>query len=57
MQEVYFENIRDVIIKELEKSTQDIKIAVAWFTDKKIISILESKINCKLPRKQYGLKV
>lgn len=45
MQEVYFENIRDVIIKELEKSTQDIKIAVAWFTDKKIISILESKIN------------
>jgi hypothetical protein len=45
MQEVYFENIRNIIIQELEKSTRDIKIAVAWFTDKKIINILESKIN------------
>ena len=45
MQEVHFENLRNIIIKELEESTRDIKIAVAWFTDKKIINILEAKIS------------
>ncbi|RTY74158.1 phospholipase D-like domain-containing protein [Flavobacterium sp. LS1R10] len=37
-QEVFFTNIRNEIIKHLKECDSDLKIAVAWFTDKKIIS-------------------
>lgn len=30
---VYFENIREHIISEIEKAEEEIVIAVAWFTD------------------------
>jgi hypothetical protein len=37
-QEVYFTNIRKHIIENLRNCHTDLKIAVAWFTDKNIIS-------------------
>lgn len=36
-QEVFFKNIRNEIIKHLKECDSDLKIAVAWFTDKTII--------------------
>ena len=36
-QEVYFENIRNQIIQNLSSCKFELKIAVAWFTDKQII--------------------
>ncbi|WP_300433953.1 phospholipase D-like domain-containing protein [Christiangramia sp.] len=41
-QEVFF-NIRNEIIQRLQESEKNIKIAVAWFTDKKIIQELEKQ--------------
>jgi len=40
-QQVYFKGIRNEIIKLLESAQSEIKIAVAWITDEKIIRILE----------------
>lgn len=42
-QEVYFENIREQIIKHIKEAKFEIKIAVAWFTDERIITELLSK--------------
>lgn len=42
-QEVYFENIREQIIKHIQAAKYDIKIAVAWFTDERIITELLNK--------------
>ncbi|MGE4346739.1 MAG: phospholipase D-like domain-containing protein [Flavobacteriaceae bacterium] len=39
-QHVYFKNIREEIINLLESAQNEILIAVAWFTDAKIIDIL-----------------
>ena len=41
-QEVYFKDIRNVIISNLLNCNYDLKIAVAWFTDEKIISTVNS---------------
>ena len=41
-QEVYFKDIRNVIIDNLLNCKYDLKIAVAWFTDEKIISTVNS---------------
>jgi hypothetical protein len=35
--EVHFSDIRNEIIKNIRQSEKDLKIAVAWFTDKKIL--------------------
>jgi hypothetical protein len=35
--QAYFDNIQQQLIIELEKSQQSIYIAVAWFTDDKLI--------------------
>lgn len=37
---VYFKNIQKIIIDSLESAEYEIDIAVAWFTDEKIISVL-----------------
>lgn len=42
-QEVYFKNIQSKIVELLERAEFDIKIAVAWFTDEKIIRLLNEK--------------
>ncbi|MBA4154324.1 phospholipase D-like domain-containing protein, partial [Flavobacterium sp.] len=42
-QEVYFKNIQSKIVELLERAEFDIKIAVAWFTDEKIIRVLNKK--------------
>lgn len=62
----YFENIHEVIIKELAKAQQEILVAVAWFTDQELyqsicdrlkkgvsvsIVLVEDDINCG----DYGL--
>ena len=39
--ETHFENIQGTIITNLHKANQNIRIAVAWFTDKEIIKQLE----------------
>lgn len=39
-QEVYFSDIKNTIIKNLKSCNYDLKIAVAWFTDEKIISVV-----------------
>ncbi len=39
--ETHFENIQDTIITNLQTAQQNIRIAVAWFTDKEIIKQLE----------------
>lgn len=44
-QEVHFKNIRSEIIRNLNKCESDLKIAVAWFTDKKIINTLNELIS------------
>lgn len=41
-QEVYFKDIRNVIINNLLNCNYDLKIAVAWFTDDKILSIVNN---------------
>lgn len=41
-QEVHFSDIKNIIIKNLQKCNYDIKIAVAWFTDEKIISVINN---------------
>jgi hypothetical protein len=40
---VYFENIKSVIRSELDKAEETIYVAVAWFTDKDLLSVLERK--------------
>lgn len=51
-QEVFFTNIRSEIIKHLKECNFDLKIAVAWFTDKKIISevnhLIEKGVNVSI---------
>lgn len=42
-QEVYFKNIQHKIVELLESAKYSIKIAVAWFTDEKIIKIITKK--------------
>lgn len=42
---VYFENIREHIISEIEKAEEEIVIAVAWFTDGLIIKALLEKLD------------
>ncbi|WP_431130122.1 phospholipase D-like domain-containing protein [Flagellimonas flava] len=49
-QEVHFKNIRSEILRNLDKCESDLIIAVAWFTDKKIIQ----KVNALLSE---GVKV
>ena len=44
-QEVYFENIHEVIINQLRQCEHDLKIAVAWITDKEIISEIDKLIS------------
>lgn len=39
--QVYFENIRERIIETIDKCEFDLKIAVAWFTDTKLLSKVE----------------
>lgn len=39
--QVYFENIRERIVEALDQCEFDLKIAVAWFTDKKLLSKVE----------------
>jgi len=46
----YFENIREVIIDELQKAKSSIFVAVAWFTDNQLYEILCEKA-------QKGVKV
>ncbi len=41
--QAYFENIQPVIGRELEKATQSITVAVAWFTDYSLYRILCNK--------------
>ena len=41
MSSVFFKNIRNEIIINLEKAQSEILIAVAWFTDKRIIQTLQ----------------
>lgn len=41
MNQVYFKNIQQIIVDHLEKSNDSIRIAVAWFTDLRIIKVLE----------------
>lgn len=41
-QEVFFSDIREIIIKNLKECDFDLKIAVAWFTDKQIISVVNT---------------
>lgn len=45
MNKVLFENIREEIIENLRLCKNNLKIAVAWFTDKKIISEIENLLN------------
>ena len=44
-QEVHFNNIRSEIIQNLNRCESELKIAVAWFTDKKIIKTINELIN------------
>jgi hypothetical protein len=44
MTKVFFENIDKIIISKLSEARFDIKIAVAWITDEKIIKTLEKCI-------------
>jgi phosphatidylserine/phosphatidylglycerophosphate/cardiolipin synthase-like enzyme len=44
-QEVYFENIRNQIIQNLSNCEFELKIAVAWFTDKQIIKEVNKLIS------------
>jgi len=39
-QEVFFSDIRNTIIKNLQNCNYDLKIAMAWFTDEKILSVI-----------------
>lgn len=41
--EAHFSSIKKIIIEELEKAVNTIYVCVAWFTDKEILKILESK--------------
>jgi len=51
-QEVHFKNIRSEILRNLDKCESDLKIAVAWFTDKKIIekvnALLSEGVNAEI---------
>ena len=49
-QEVHFTNIRSEIIKLLRECETELKIAVAWFTDEKIISEISKLV-------ERGIKV
>lgn len=40
---VFFKEIKEEIIKELNNATQSINVAVAWFTDKELFDILRRK--------------
>ncbi|MFN0292073.1 phospholipase D-like domain-containing protein [Pedobacter helvus] len=44
-QEVYFDNIRNQIIQNLSSCELELKIAVAWFTDKQIIKEVNKLIS------------
>ncbi|MBF8151308.1 hypothetical protein ITJ86_15480 [Winogradskyella sp. F6397] len=44
--EIYFKDIQAKIIHLLDDAKEYIWLAVAWITDKKILSILEDKIKC-----------
>ncbi|MFV0530755.1 MAG: CFI-box-CTERM domain-containing protein [Flavobacteriales bacterium] len=44
-QQVFFENIRSQIIENLRECESELKIAVAWFTDKRIIKEVNDLIN------------
>lgn len=44
-QQVFFENIRSQIIENLRECESELRIAVAWFTDKKIIKEVNDLIN------------
>lgn len=48
--QAYFENIRPEIAKNLENAQESIFLAVAWFTDNRLLEILEQKA-------QKGLKI
>lgn len=39
----YFENIKGVLLSELNRATREIVAAVAWFTDPDILDLLEQK--------------
>lgn len=41
---VHFSNIKNEILAQLKKATQDIKVAVAWFTDEDIIRTLKQRV-------------
>ncbi len=43
MVEAYFDNIRKVLIGELKTAKESIFIAVAWFTDRELFSVLQQK--------------
>ena len=44
-QEVYFNNIRKQIIQNLRLCEFELKIAVAWFTDKQILRVVNELIS------------
>jgi hypothetical protein len=48
--EVYFNNIKGEILKQIQKSKKSIYVAVAWFTDKKLFNELveQAKANKKV---------
>ena len=50
--QVYFENIRERIIETLDQCEFDLKIAVAWFTDTKLLSKVE-----ELSRRGVNVKI
>lgn len=47
---IYFSDIKSVLLAELQKSTKEILVAVSWLTDKEIFALLLNKL-------QAGVKV
>ena len=50
--QVYFKDIRNIIIEQIQLANSEILIAVAWLTDEKIISVLEA-----VARKNIKIKI
>jgi|25_taG_2_1085351.scaffolds.fasta_scaffold00464_17 hypothetical protein len=45
MSEVFFSGIREKIIENLQESNKNVKIAVAWFTDRKLLKAIENLLD------------
>jgi hypothetical protein len=46
MLSVYFENIKEELLCELDKAKESILIAVCWFTDRELYDKLSEKLSC-----------